>query len=82
MPKKDVIQVESGSIVFDDTVLDNPILWTIKKVVPGIVNRVNVHPNGEFWAIDYRIYDPSCDGKTKITPVRGMLHSAVYNQDL
>ena len=29
--KKDVIPVESGSIVFDDTVLDNPILWTIKK---------------------------------------------------
>ena len=28
------------------------------------------------------LYDPSCESKTKIDPVRGMLHSAVYSQDL
>ena len=93
--KKDVIQVESGSIVFDDTVLDKTTGKKIetskrqysgqsKKVVNGIgiVNCVYVHPNGEFWVIDYRIYDPSCDGKTKIDHVRDMLHSAVYSKDL
>ena len=93
--KKDVIQVESGSIVFDNTVLDKTTGKKIetskrqysgqsKKVVNGIgiVNCVYVHPNGEFWVIDYRIYDPSCDGKTKIDHVRDMLHSAVYSKDL
>jgi len=37
---------------------------------------------GKFWVIDYRIYDPSGDGKTKIDHVLDMLKSLVYYKNL
>ena len=40
----------------------------------GVVSLVYVNPKTEhFWVIDYRIFDPDCDGKTKPEHVREML---------
>jgi macrodomain Ter protein organizer (MatP/YcbG family) len=44
---------------------------------------VYVNPDTEeFWIIDYRIYDPEADGKTKIDHVKEMLHNLYYKRDL
>jgi hypothetical protein len=42
---------------------------------------VNVK-SGEFWVIDYRVYDPDGDGKTKLDHVADMLHNLVYSKQL
>ncbi len=42
---------------------------------------VNVK-TGQFWVIDYRIYDPDGDGKTKLDHVVDMLHNLVYSKQL
>jgi hypothetical protein len=33
-----------------------------------------------FWVIDYRIFNPDVDGKTKIDHVKDMLQNLVYHQ--
>ena len=33
-----------------------------------------------FWVIDYRIFNPDVDGKTKIDHVKDMLQSLVYHK--
>jgi hypothetical protein len=49
----------------------------------GLINCVYVNPEtGKYWIIDYRIYDPESDGKTKIDHVTEMLQNLVYNQAL
>ena len=69
-----------GYLIFYDTVLDKRSGEDIEltrrqysgnepKVIRGIrlVNCVHVNPEtGAFWVIDYLIYDPYGDGKTKI----------------
>lgn len=35
---------------------------------------------GQFWVIDYRLYDPDNDGKTKLDHVQEMLESARVRQ--
>lgn len=37
---------------------------------------------GQFWVLDYRIYDPEGDGKTKLDHVADMLHGLVYHKQL
>ena len=55
----------SAYVVFDDTVLD-------KQFGPCLY----VHPrSGRCWVLDYRIYDPDSDGKTKLDHVADMLSS-------
>jgi hypothetical protein len=45
----------------------------------GVVTCVYVNPDlDQFWIIDYRIYDPAGDGKTKLDHVRDMLENIVY----
>jgi hypothetical protein len=40
----------------------------------GVVTCVYVNPAlDQFWLIDYRIYDPDGDGKSKLDHVREML---------
>jgi len=40
----------------------------------GVVTCVYVNPAmDQFWIIDYRIYDPDGDGKTKLVHVQEML---------
>ena len=74
-------------LIFDDTVLEKSFgpeieptryQWSgnAKDVIRGIgaVSLVYVNPKTEhFWVIDYRIFDPDSDGKTKPEHVREML---------
>lgn len=79
-------------LIFDDTVLDKSFGPSIevtrkqwsgndKSVIRGIgvVSCVYVNPTTErFWVIDYRIFDPDADGKTKLDHVREMLGSVAH----
>jgi hypothetical protein len=81
-------------LIFDDTVLDHrfgPSIEVVRRqwsgnehrVIEGIgvVNCIYVHPeSGEFWVIDYRIYDPDRDGKTKLDHVEEMLRMVEHRE--
>lgn len=87
---------EEGCIVFDDTVLNKRYSYQIelvrrqysgneKKVIKGIgiVNCIYVNrQTGEFWIIDYRIYDKEGDGKSKLAHVEDMMNNLVYHQKI
>lgn len=90
---KPLLQVhESAYIIFDDTVLDKRYSEDIEltrrqysgnehRVLRGIgvVSCVYVNPEtGQFWVIDYRIYDPDGDEKSKLDHVAEMLQSLIY----
>jgi len=46
----------------------------------GLISCVYVNvKTGQFWVIDYRIYDPDGDG-TKLDHVADMLRNLVYKQ--
>lgn len=94
--KDDLVPSANGFIVFDDTVLDKNYAdgielvrrqWSgnAKTVIKGIsvVTGVYVNPEWDrFWAIDYRLYAPQDDGKTKRAHVQEMLLNWVYHQAL
>jgi hypothetical protein len=81
-------------LIFDDTVLDKsfgPNIETVrrqwsgneKKVIGGIglVSCVYVAPKtGRFWVIDYRIFDPESDGKSKLDHVEELLGSLKHRR--
>ena len=81
-------------LVFDDTVLDKSFgphievtrrQWSgnEKKVIGGIgvVSCVYVNPQtGRFWVINYRIFDPETDGKSKLDHVEEMLRSVEHRR--
>ena len=49
----------------------------------GVVNCIYVNPKTDrFWIIDYRLYDPEADGKTKIDHLREMLNQVQYQKRL
>ena len=87
---------QCGYILFDDTVLDKRYSNNIelvrrqysgnaKAVIKGIgiVNCLYVNiETGEFWLIDYRIYDKEGDGKTKLDHVEEMLNNLVYHKHI
>jgi hypothetical protein len=91
-----VVMSEQGYLVFDDTVLDHNTSFKIElvrrqysgnahEVIKGIgvVTCVYVNPETEqFWVIDYRIYDPERDGKSKLDHVRDMLDNALTDKQL
>jgi len=94
--KGQVQQTADGYLVFDDTVVDKNFSfkmdlvrrqWSgdahgiIKGV--GVVTCVYVNPTADqFWIIDYRIYDPEGDGKTKLDHVHDILANCVYQKNL
>jgi len=94
--KGQVAQIAEGYVVFDDTVVDKNFSfkmdlvrrqWSgdahgiIKGV--GVVTCVYINPMlDQFWIIDYRIYDPHGDGKTKLDHVHDMLANCVYQKEL
>ena len=94
--KGQVIQMPHGFLVFDDTVLDKNFSHKIELVRRqysgnahgvikgiGVVTCVYVNPEiDQFWIIDYRIYDPDGDGKTKLDHVQDMLLNCVYQKQL
>jgi len=91
-----VLLTPRGYVLFDDTVLDKNSSCAIelvrrqysgnaKTVIKGIgvVTCGYVHPDtDQFWLIDYRIYDPDGDGKSKLDHVREMLTHVVYHKQL
>lgn len=91
-----VIQTSYGFLVFDDTVIDKNFSRYMElvrsqysgnahKVIKGIgvVTCVYVNPQiDQFWIIDYRIYDPDGDGKSKLDHMKDMLLNCVYQKEL
>lgn len=91
-----VVKSEQGYLAFDDTVLDHNSASKIELVRRqysgnahavikgiGVVTCVYINPEcDQFWIVDYRIYDPAGDGKTKLDHVREMLNHAVIDKQL
>jgi hypothetical protein len=91
-----VVTSALGYLVFDDSVLDKDHSHKIELVRRqysgnahglikgiGVVNCLYVNPeSGQYWIVDYRIFDPDGDGKTKLDHVREMLISAVADKQL
>lgn len=94
--KGDVVQCGEGMLVFDDFVLvkvhssemgmvQEQWSGSVKAVVKGIgvVTCVYVNPKTrQFWIIDYRIYDPKTDHKSKLDHMREMMHNAIVHKKL
>ena len=92
--KGQVEQTPEGFLVFDDTVIDKNFSQAIELVRKqysgnahevikgiGVVTCVYVNPIlDKFWIIDYRIYDPEGDGKTKLEHAHEMLMNCVYQK--
>ena len=86
----------AGYLIFDDTVVDKNHSRAIELVRRqysgnghglirgvGVVTCVYVNPLlDRFWIIDYRIYDPEGDGKSKLAHVQDMLAHCVYHKRL
>jgi hypothetical protein len=92
--KGSIVQSPRGCVVFDDSILDKNHSHSI-ELVPrqysgnahdlikgiGMINCLYVNPDsGQYWIVDYRIYDPDGDGKTKLDHVQEMLISLVASQ--
>ena len=91
-----VVTSPQGYVVFDDTVLDKQYARNIEVVRKqysgnehrvirgiGVVTCVYVNPElDQFWIIDYRIYDPDRDGKSKLDHVREMVLAVVHHKQL
>jgi len=91
-----VVQTPNGFLVFDDTVIDKNTSHSIELVRRqysgnahglikgiGVVTCVYVNPElDRFWIIDYRIYDPAGDGKTKLDHLQDMLAHCIYQKKL
>ena len=87
--KKEITLSPRGYIIFDDTVLDKSHSHKIELVRRqysgnahglvkgiGVVNCVYYNPDtDQYWLVDYRIFAPEHDGKTKIEHVTEMLES-------
>ena len=94
--KEDIVASEEGYILFDDTVLDkthsrkiDSVRWQYSGNAHGIirgiglVNCVYVNPETkQFWVIDFRIFDPEKDGKSKVVHVKEMLNNLVNHKQL
>ena len=89
--KGDIVASSRGCIIFDDSILDKNHSHAIEMVRRqysgnahglikgiGMVNCLYVNPDsGQYWIIDYRLFDPDGDGKSKLDHVREMLTSLV-----
>ena len=83
-----MVQKETGYLILDDTLLDKPYakeMALVKaqysgkhhRVVSGIAVVSLLWTEGEkIVPVDYRVYDPSRDGKTKNEHAQEMLHFA------
>lgn len=94
--KDQVVMSSQGYLIFDDTVLDKDKSTKIEMVRSqysgnahkvlrgiGIVNCVYVNPEtDQFWIIDYRIFNPEVDGKSKLHHVKEMLGNAITGKKL
>lgn len=89
---KDQINYDpDGCLIFDDSVLDKRHSFQIEMVQRqysgnehgiikgiGVVNCLYVNlKTGQYWIIDWRIFNPEADGKTKLDHLRDMLDDAI-----
>lgn len=84
-----IVQSSYAYIIFDDTVLDKRHSRAIDMarrqysgnahgIIKGIgvVNCLYLDPiNQQFWLVDFRVFDPETDGKSKLDHVQDMLRS-------
>ena len=94
--KDDICFSDNGYLLFDDTVVDKSYSSKIEParrqysgnaggVIEGIgiVTMVYVNPDSDaYWIVDYRIYDPDRDGKSKIDHLLEMLDNATFAKAL
>lgn len=94
--RQELVLSENGYILFDDTVLDKSHSFAIelvrrqwsgnaKQVIKGIgvVTCVYVNPDiDQFWVIDYRIFDPERDGRSKLDHLLEMWQTIVHVEQL
>lgn len=94
--REQVVVSDRGYLVFDDTVIDKNSSFQMDLVRRqysgnaggvikgiGVVTCVYINPElDQFWLIDYRIYAPDNDGKTKLNHVQEMLIAAVGDKEL
>ncbi len=87
--KEQVVYSQEGCVLFDDTVLEKVFSFDIEGVRRqysgnkhgiikgiGVVNCVYFNPEtGQYWVLDFRMFDPERDGKTKLDHVSDMLQS-------
>jgi len=92
----DIVSSPFGCMVFDDSVLDKNHSHCIEMVRRqysgnahglikgiGMVNAVYVNPETkQYWIVDFRIFDPDGDGKSKLDHVREMLLALVEDKGL
>jgi hypothetical protein len=94
---KNTINYDPDScLIFDDSVLDKRHSFKIEMVRLqysgnehglvkgiGVVNCLYVNrKTGEYWIVDWRIYNPDADGKTKLDHVREMFDNAIAHKQL
>ena len=90
-----VVQTPKGFLIFDDILADKNFSHTIELVRRQYSGNARVSSKdwpchlcvcqpgtGQFWNIDYRIYDPDGDGKTKLDHVQDMLLNCVHQKQL
>lgn len=91
-----IVPDAAGYLIFDDTVLDKRFSQSIElvrrqysgnehRVIRGIglISCLYVNAStGEFWVIDYRLYNPDGDGNSKLDHVQQMLQNAVFAKQL
>jgi len=94
--RSQVVFSENGFVVFDDSILDKEFSSKIELVRRqysgnahaiikgiGMVNCLYVNPDsGQYWIIDYRIFEPDGDGKSKLDHVQDVLVAAVADKQL
>jgi hypothetical protein len=94
--RPEIVLSENGYILFDDTVLDKRHSFAIevvrrqwsgnaKKVIKGIgiVTCVYVNPElNRFWIIDYRLFDPDRDGRSKLDHLLEMWRTIIHVEKL
>jgi hypothetical protein len=94
--RSELVLSENGYILFDDTVLDKNHSFAIevvrrqwsgnaKKVIKGIgiVTCVYINPElDRFWVIDYRLFDPDRDGRSKLAHLLEMWRTLIHVEKL
>lgn len=87
--RETIVQSDDGFIIFDDTVADKSYSHEIAGVrrqysgnAGGVIKGIGIvtcvyynAPAERFWVIDYRIFDPERDGKSKLDHLSEMLDS-------
>ena len=94
--KTAVVPSTNGYLLFDDTIIDKNFSQDIEGVRRqysgnahgivkgiGVINCVYLNPElDQYWIIDYRIFDPDNDGRTKLDHISDMIKNVLHNKQL